>query len=147
MDGTSLSETDIRESLIAMIMGKVGVNRDEVINCEDIERDLGCTGDDFFELIETYAKEFKVDMTGFLWYFHSHEEGNSIGGWFFPSPDQRVERIPVSLNTLTRSALAGKWSVQYPDHHVPKRRWDIRINAMLVTLVLIWATMALFRKC
>lgn len=117
-----MDEAQIRERLIAMIMAKVGVNRDEVINCEDIERDLGCTGDDFFELIETYAKEFKVDMTGFLWYFHTHDESMATINMFPGNPPStRVERIPVTLNQLVEMAVRGTWAIEYPSHALEPR--------------------------
>lgn len=122
MDGTSLSETEIRERLIAMIMNKVGVNRDEVINCEDIERDLGCTGDDFHELMDAYSDRFNVDMSGYLWYFHTHDETmatlNLMPG---NPPSKQVERIPVTLNLLVDKALLGRWDLKYPPHVLQSR--------------------------
>ena len=142
-----MNEAEVREHLIAMIMDKVGVNRDEVINCEDIERDLGCTGDDHFELMEAFAKEFKVDMGGYRWYFHTAEEGHNVGAAFHPSPDQRVEHIPISLDTLTAAAMAGNWTIEYPDHRIPTTRWDLRINLALGLCVLLWAVIALYKKC
>ena len=58
--------------------------------------DKGIHGDDFHELIDEYAKVFKVDMTGYLWYFHADEEGNSFGGSIIKPPYDRVKRIPVT---------------------------------------------------
>ena len=68
-----MTEIEIREELIALVTGTNGI-KEEVLPDADIEKDLGCTGDDFFELMEAYAKRFNVDMSGFLWYFHTHDE-------------------------------------------------------------------------
>lgn len=55
----------------------------------DIEKDLNCYGDDFHELIEKYSELFKVDMSTYLWYFHTKEEGSgNIGGLFFKPPNK-----------------------------------------------------------
>lgn len=48
----------------------------------DIFGELGIVGDDFHELIEQYAKQFHVDMTGYLWYFHADGEGLNFDGKF-----------------------------------------------------------------
>jgi hypothetical protein len=52
----------------------------------------GTVGDDFHELIENYAKTYCIDMTNYIWYFHTDEEGgwNSIGGLFFAPPYKKV---------------------------------------------------------
>ena len=98
----------------------------------DIYDDLGCVGDDFFELMEIYSNQFSVDMSEFLWYFHSAEEGlPGIGQEFFDPPYARVERIPVTPAMLTEFANSGKWHIEYPPHHIPKIRWDIRIDLII----------------
>lgn len=56
---------------------------DKVFPHTDIFRDLGMVGDDFHEMIETYAARYAVDMTNYRWYFHTDEEGWSFGGVFF----------------------------------------------------------------
>jgi len=142
-----MTEADIRKELIALIPEKVGVRPEEVMPDADIEKDLGCTGDDFFELMEAYAQHFNVDMSGFLWYFHTSEEGHNLGGLFTRSPDQRVQRIPVTLDLLVHSALNRKWSVVYPHHQIPEQRWDLRINQILGLVVINWAVISLLRHC
>ena len=102
----------------------------------DIYNDLRCVGDDFFELLEMYSKHFSVDMSAFLWYFHSDGEGPpGIGQEFFKPPYDRVERIPVTPAMLTEFANSGKWSIEYPPHQIPKIRWDIRIDLILVVCI------------
>ena len=145
--GSDLSEQEIRKDLIALITDKVGVNATELLPDADIELDLGCTGDDFFELMDVYAERFKVDMSGFLWYFLNTEEGYKLGGLFFLAPDKRVQRIPVTLDLLVDSALNRRWTVNYPPRKVPVKRWDIRINVIIGFVVLTWAAISLLGKC
>ena len=142
-----MSEAEIRNELIALITDKVGIKAEEVLPDADIEKDLGCTGDDFFELMEAYSKRFGVDMSGFLWYFHTQAEGHNLGSLIARSPDQHVQRIPVTLDVLVHSALNRKWSVVYPPHQIPEQRWDIRINQLLGLAVITWAVISLFRHC
>ena len=104
-----------------------------------IENDLGCCGDDFHELIEVYAVRFNVDMSGYLWYFHCTDEGMpGIGEWLFKPPYDRVKSIPVTPRMLFEYAEIGKWNLQYPEHKIPKRRYDTMINMIVLIITLIW---------
>jgi hypothetical protein len=109
----------------------------------------GTVGDNFHELIESYAKNYSVDMTNYLWYFHADEEGgwNSIGGLFFTPPYKKVQRIPVTPALLTDIATKGRWDIKYPQHKVPKRRYDILINKTLFMGVVIWLAIIAFNRC
>lgn len=108
-------------------------------NC-DISNDLGIDGDDFDDLIIEFGKKYNVDISPCIWYFHSAEEGswNSIGGAFFKSPNNRVQHIPVTPLMLLEFVRAGKWNLQYPDHKIPKRRYDIIINQLLILALIIF---------
>lgn len=116
---------------------EIGV--DAVNENDDLANDLGIDGDDYDEFISKYATKYRVDISSFLWYFHYSEEGswNSIGGAFFKSPDKTVKHIPVSPLMLSEFAKKGKWEIQYPEHKLPKRRYDIIINQLLVLLFVI----------
>ena len=109
----------------------------------------GTVGDDFHELIESYAKTYSVDMTNYLWYFHADEEGgwNSIGGMFFAPPYKKVKRIPVTPALLTNFAIKGKWDLEYPQHKISKRRYDILINQILFAGLLGWLIIIALKKC
>ena len=98
----------------------------------DIFQDVGLNGDDFHEMIEEYAKKYSVDMKSYLWYFHADEEGQSIGGSFSAPPYKRVKRIPVTPLMLKEFADKGKWDIIYPEHTLPKRRYDLIINSIIV---------------
>ena len=99
----------------------------------DIFNELGCTGDDFHELMEAYQQKFSVDMSDYRWYFHANEEGGnfSLGSIFSKPPYERVNRIPVTPQMLWDYAKAGKWGLVYPVHKLPKYRIDIFANQIL----------------
>jgi len=98
----------------------------------DIFKDIGVTGDDFHEMMEKYAKQYDVDMSEYLWYFHCDEEGQSIGGQFFRPPYERVKRIPVTPQMLADFIVTKKWKIDYPPHTLPKYRVDLIINVVIV---------------
>ena len=127
-----------QEQVNIFIKEKTGV--DKLKPNDDLLNDQRVCGDDFHELIDEYAKVFKVDMTSYLWYFHADEEGgwNSIGGTFFKPPYERVIHIPVTPALLLDIANKGRWDVQYPPHKLPKRRWDIFVNQVLFVSVVVW---------
>ena len=97
----------------------------------------GVVGADFVELMGVYSKEYEVDMSAFLWYFHNTEEGQNFGSLFFKTPNQRVERIPITAKMLLLFVNNGKWQIDYPPHFIPEKRWDIVFNRFFVGVVFI----------
>jgi hypothetical protein len=95
-------------------------------------QELDVYGDDMDELLINYAKLFGVDLTGYLWYFHTGEEGLNIGALFFPPPNAKVREIPITLGMLHDFAQKGRWAVNYPVHEAPRSRPDIRVSQLLV---------------
>lgn len=114
----------------------------------DVFAEVGVSGDDCDDLMITYQKKYQVDMSEYLWYFHHEEEGswNSIGGSFFQRPNERVKRIPITPKMLTEFANSKKWSVDYPEHNLPKYRYDIIINWSFIILLIILITIIIFLK-
>ncbi|MBS1771520.1 MAG: DUF1493 family protein [Bacteroidetes bacterium] len=98
----------------------------------------GVTGDDFHEMIGTYSKKFSVDMDRYLWYFHTCEEGNNTGSFFFKPPNERVTQIPVTPKVLLDFANKGQWDIDYPEHSIPKMRIDILINILIAIVFVIF---------
>ena len=128
------------EEIKQFIVDKTGCNYEEVKEDADIDHDLGCTGDDFDELISEYCVRFNVKMDNYLWYFHTDEEGhfNSIGRLFFKTPYERVKHIAVTPTVLLESANERKWTLTYPEHKLPKRRYDILMNQVVIVLFIVF---------
>lgn len=118
------------ENIISFLTDLVG--REKITSQTDIFSDLNIWGDDFHEMIDKYAQKFNVDISSYLWYFHTNEEGQNFGGSFFKAPYERVKRIPVTPKMLLDFANNGQWTIDYPEHTLPKRRYDIIINQVLV---------------
>lgn len=113
----------------------------------DLQNDLGITGDDWFEIIDAYAKEYNVDISNCLWYFHNSEEGHDgLGQIFFKPPNKRVKYIPVTPNMLLDFANKGKWDIDYPEHSIPEKRHDLTINTILGIIILLWLTLYIINK-
>ncbi|MEO1322289.1 MAG: DUF1493 family protein [Pseudomonadota bacterium] len=109
---------------------------------EDIFRRIGITGDDADAFLIAFETTFDVDMRNYVWYFHSEQEGGlDFGGLFFRSPDRLVTRIPITPRILSNSINAKMWSVQYPDHTMPKVRRDLAANWIFIgalAVFLVW---------
>jgi len=124
------------EEIIEFIKSKSCV--DEVNIDSDIFKDLSMYGDDFHELIEEFSINYSVDMSKYLWYFHADEEGQNIGGVFFDPPYKMVKRIPVTPTMLSDFATKGVWYINYPEHSIPKKRYDLLINKIILIVFVIY---------
>lgn len=109
------------------------------LNPESDIFNLGIVGDDFHEMIEKYTEDFEIDMTGYLWYFHTDEEGQNFGALFLKPPYSRVERIPITPRLLSEFAETKKWNIAYPEHKSPNKRIDIKINQILIIVFILIA--------
>ena len=108
--------------------------------------DTGADGDDMFELMQRYSERFGVDLITYRWYFHHGEEGSwSLGGLFFEPPYKRVPHIPITVGMLHEFAEQKRWSIQYPEHRLPKRRVDMLINQVVVAVILSYLGYSLWR--
>ena len=126
---------------------ELSISIEELNINSDINENLGVDGDDFFELMEAFSKNFNVDISNYLWYFHHGEEGLNIpGGIFFKPPYNRVNRIVITPKILLESANSKKWLIEYPEHNLPKKRYDILINQLLFGLFFILVLVALLTK-
>ncbi|WP_437125369.1 DUF1493 family protein [Flavobacterium enshiense] len=120
---------------------------DNVTEESDIETEIGCYGDDFDELIEKYSKKFNVDVSSYLWYFHTGEEASfNIGSIFSKPPNELVKRIPVTPKMLLEFSEKGKWDIKYPMHKIPKIRYDMIINQIIFIGIIIWGIYYWFFK-
>ena len=97
----------------------------------DVLGKLGMDGDDASDFMEAYAARFGVETGSYLWYFHHAEEGLPIVPPFYT----RLPTIPITLSDLTRAAEDGEWRMTYPDHVVPKHRYDAWVSLALIAAI------------
>lgn len=132
------------DEIIEFVRERTGVQN---VNPEsDINSELGVDGDDFHELMSEYSDKFNVDMDNFLWYFHSGEEGQNLGGIFFAPPYKRVDRIPITPKTLFTFSETGSWNINYPKHELPKKRYDMILNRFIGMLMVLAMVIILIFK-
>ncbi len=104
----------------------------QIHEATSLQFDIGVYGDDMDDLLIAYEKQFDVELTGYVWYFHTGEEGfPNIGGLFFPPPNERVQQIPITIGMLHDFAQRGRWDVKYPEYKPPGFRFDRLINRIV----------------
>lgn len=54
----------------------------------------------------------------------------------FKTPDKRVSQIPVTLEMLQNFANLKEWSIEYPDHSIPKQRYDVILTYAALFLII-----------
>jgi hypothetical protein len=122
---------------------------DSITSETDVFNECGVDGDDCDELLFKYSEKYLVDMSDFLWYFHYQEEGSinfKLGSLFFKNPHQRVKTIPITPKMLTDFANSKIWKIDYPEHKLPKYRYDMIINYIVLSIIFIWLINSLIRK-
>ncbi|WP_213190211.1 DUF1493 family protein [Cloacibacterium caeni] len=108
---------------------------------------LGIYGDDMDEFLGSYHKKYGVNFDNYLWYFHNEEEISnnfSIGKIFFKPPYDSVERIPITPEILTKFANTKVWEIYYPEHQLPKYRYDVLIDQIIfggLALIIIYISL------
>lgn len=109
-------------------------NKKRALEEDDIFRNLRIEGDDAIEFMQAYSEAFSVNCDTYIWYFHHGSEPGfpSPGSMIWPPPDKQVERIPVTIDLLTKSAGANRWMVDYPDHELPDYRKSEWLNIGLM---------------
>lgn len=103
----------------------------------DIVSEMSIWGDDLAELLEAFAARYNVDMSNYLWYFHTGDEGTNILSFLFKPPNKRVQRIPIAPGLLIKSAESHLWQVAYPEHIMPKRRWDLLAGWIVIACIIV----------
>lgn len=101
----------------------------------DLFATFDISADNCEDFIESFATKFKVDLQDYCWYFHHGEAGLNLGGFIFDPPYKRVKRIAITPDILLKSATKRRWKVNYPEHEIPKKRWDMIINKAILFLV------------
>ena len=134
------------EDIINFLEKEISNSIDIKLN-SDLENDLRITGDDVSELIYKYSIKFNVNMETYLWYFHHNEETvGGLGAMIYKSPRKRVSHIPITPKILLESANAGYWKIKYPEHQIPKIRYDIVINYIISFVFLAFLISIIIKK-
>ena len=130
--------------ILNFLSEELNVKREQFNMDSDLLKDFGVDGDDFSELMDAFSEKFNVDISNLLWYFHHGEEGFNIGTIFFKPPYDRVDRIAVTPQILLESANLGKWVLEYPEHVLPERRYDMIIGWLFLGILILFALIGWF---
>src|SRR3954462_15694735 len=110
-----MSAGDLEDRIRALVAEHTGVGPEKIRPETDVVDDLRIYGDDVWELVEAFSREFSVEMAGFRWYHHSGPEGCNPLWLFSPPWWARQAHVPIRLSDLVESARRGTWAVQYPE--------------------------------
>jgi hypothetical protein len=99
------------ENVARLVAKSVGVPFEKITPGSDIESDLHTTGDDADELVEQFAQEFGVDISGMDFYRHFSPE---VWIPFHASLFRRRRgyemcSVPVTVQMLVDAARASRW--------------------------------------
>lgn len=131
---------------LSEFLARWGARPDATTEDTDLFRVLRINGDDVDEFMHDFAKTYAVDLTEYRWFFHSGEEGFNFGGLFFPPPNRRVKRIAVTPSLLNRAIQEACWPHIYPSHQMPKVRWDLRLNLLILVVASVAIAMSIWQR-
>ena len=111
-----MSDDDIEQRVREFVRKQLGFKRKEIPDSFDVVDDASIYGDDVWELVEDFSKEFRVQVTDFRWYHHTGPEGCNPLWILFPPWWARKTHVPIRIIDLIESARSGMWTVQYPEN-------------------------------
>lgn len=110
------------DRIVAFVSKERAVSPDRVKPETTLFGDLGTDGDDGIKLLEDFAREFHVDMSGCDASRYFGSEG--LPPWFLfcwiilafrrGTLEERARLQPVRITDLVRSAELGRWAVDNP---------------------------------
>ncbi|MEX1202227.1 MAG: DUF1493 family protein [Ferruginibacter sp.] len=133
---TQYSITDIQQFIATQLRCDLALVTEEA----DIIYDLNCVNLSLDEFIAAYRMKFDVNMEDYRWYFHTNVvsgDTSTIGKILFKTPPNAVKHIPITPKVLWESANQGKWLIWYPEHTVPRRRFDAYIQLSILFIFII----------
>ncbi|MDA8445061.1 DUF1493 family protein [Paracidovorax valerianellae] len=74
----------------------------------DLVKDMGLTGDDAFQFMETFASKFNVDKGD----YRSSDYFGSEGLWLLSIFKKPAPTLPITLGMLFIAAREGNWDAQ-----------------------------------
>lgn len=133
------------DEIAAFVCEAAGVDRSQVTKATSLQDDIGLYGDEIFFLMVEYSERFSVDLSGYLWYFHSGEDGFGIGRLLVRPPNRRVKEVSITLGMLHDFANQGRWAVEYPKHELPRWRLDVAIDMVLAVALIGWLVFCIWQ--
>ncbi|MCX7300816.1 MAG: hypothetical protein NTX73_10660 [Rhodobacterales bacterium] len=123
---------DVILDLVSQIRGKLPSEAEE----QDLFGLFGIDGHDACELLEVIEARAGVQLEGYYWYFHQHDEP-PMGRRVVPvAVDGKVlPMVPVSVDTLLAAAQTGVWPITYPPHRVHDRGWYFLAAAVAMVFI------------
>ena len=110
------------DRVVAFVAKERAVRADRLTPETTLFGDLGTDGDDGIELLEDFAREFQVEMSGCDASRYFGSEG--LPPWFLicwiilafrrGTSEERARLQPIRIADLVRSAELGRWAVDNP---------------------------------
>lgn len=109
-DGTQREE--IAENVFKLVERVTGLSAEKMRKDPQLRLNVSIDGDDAVELIEAFAKEFGVNMQGFVYERYFGSEGirdpiTTVLGWIRQL--RRPTSQPLTVRVLVDSAVAKHW--------------------------------------
>jgi len=101
----SNGDTALSEAIVRFVAEKVGVRRSKVSEGTRLREDLGVDGDDAYDLLTAFIKEFRVRNENFDLADHFGPEGWGSFGLI-------GRLLPLTVQDLIDSAAAGEWHIR-----------------------------------
>lgn len=103
-----MEEIDTFEKIKEFVIRESLVDNLEITRMTTIERDLGITGDDAWNLMEKFRNEFCVDISNFEFDKYFQEEGSWVLGWLFNIFKKRNMREKLTVGQLEEAIKKGQ---------------------------------------
>ena len=133
---TTASINEIKQFIATQLNCDLALVTDDA----DIVYDLDCVDFALDEFIAAYRSKFGVNMEDYRWYFHTNVvsgDTSALGKMLFKPVPNAVKHIPITAKILWESASVGKWVIWYPEHTVPRRRFDAYIQASIIFIFIV----------
>src|SRR5688572_30475624 len=108
---------NLQQRVVAFVAAQCGADEDKLRPQTTLFGGLGVDGDDGCQLVEEFARQFSVDLSGFDPTEHFGPEGMAVLWPFYwlviafrsGTPEQRAGLKPITLADLIRSAESRRW--------------------------------------
>jgi hypothetical protein len=95
---------EVLERVLDLVARETGRRREMLRPDIQIERDLGCSGEDAIELMEVFAKEFSVDLAGLEVRRYFSPEWTEISAW------QAILILASGAGAIGLGVFVSRWS-------------------------------------